>query len=461
MDTPSAAALPTDPTPAATFPRGFTGSDQPDPAILQRCIQCGLCLPHCPTYLETQRETSSPRGRIHLIRAVAEGHLDVADPTFAAQMYECLDCRACEAVCPSGVAYGQLVETARAQIERARPRPAWQRAGRALALGGLFGAPGRFRLGGAALRAYQRAGPRRLARATGALRRLGLAETEALLPDLPPAFIAARGQVYAPIGPTHRGRVALLAGCVMSTAFAATDRATIRVLTLNGYEVIIPGGQGCCGAITIHAGEPTRARILARRNIAAFESAGAEYVLANAAGCGATLKEYARLLADDPDWAERAAAFTARVRDASEPLADLLAAGDLNTAFTPLSLRVTYQEPCHLAHAQRISRQPRQLLGAIPGVEVVDMAEPTLCCGSAGVYNLTHPTMANRLGDRKARHIAAAGADVVVTANPGCHLQVRASLARAGTAIPVLQLMDFLDAAYRGVDPRGGPERAP
>jgi glycolate oxidase iron-sulfur subunit len=248
----------------------------------------------------------------------------------------------------------------------------------------------------------------------------------------------------------------------MSTAFAATDRATIRVLALNGYEVVVPAGQGCCGAITIHAGEPERARALARRNIAAFETSGADYVLANAAGCGATLKEYARLLTEDPDWSERAAAFTTRVRDVSEPLADLIAQGALNTDFTPLRLRVTYQEPCHLVHAQRISRQPRALLNVIPGVELVEMAEPTLCCGSAGIYNLTHPAMANRLGDRKARHIAATGASAVVTANPGCHLQLRASLARAGTAIPVLHLMDLLDTAYRGIDPPGGGrERAP
>ncbi|MGH2514218.1 MAG: (Fe-S)-binding protein, partial [Ktedonobacterales bacterium] len=251
-------------------------------------------------------------------------------------------------------------------------------------------------------------------------------------------------------GVPARGRVALFAGCVMSTVFAETDRATIRVLAANGYEVIVPEGQGCCGALAVHAGEMARARTVARQNIAAFEDGGAEYVIANAAGCGAELKEYGRLFADDAAWAARARAFAGRTRDITELLGALLARGELNTRFARLPLRVTYQEPCHLAHAQRISRQPRALLEAIPGVALVEMEEPALCCGSAGIYNITRPEMANRLGDRKARHVAASGAAAVVTANPGCALQLRAALGRAGARTRVYHIVDVLDAAYRG-----------
>ena len=432
--------------------KGFAGPDQPDDDILRRCVRCGLCLPHCPTFLETRRETSSPRGRIHLIQAVAGGQLDLTDPTFVDQMYECLDCRACEDVCPSGVAYGQLVETARTQIEHAGARPAWQRAARTVAFEGLFGDMRRFRMAGEALRLYQRAGMRTLARASGALRMLGLGEMEAMLPELSSSFVVPHGEVYPPAGAVRRERVALFAGCVMSTIFAETDRATVRVLAANGYEVVLPARQGCCAALNIHAGEMEQARALARRNIEAFASSEADYVVVNAAGCGSTLKEYGRLFEHDPAWRERARAFAERVRDVTELLGTLEAAGELNTAFEPLSLRVTYQEPCHLAHAQRITQQPRRLLQAIPELQVVEMEESKLCCGSAGVYNLTRPEMATRLGTRKVEHIFDTQADAVVTANPGCHLQLRAMLARAGSPIPVFHIVDVMDAAYRGIN---------
>jgi glycolate oxidase iron-sulfur subunit len=431
--------------------RGFGGPDQPRDDILQRCIRCGFCLPTCPTYVETMRESSSPRGRIHLIAQVAEGRLDLLDPGFVEQMYQCLDCRACEAVCPSGVEYGQLVETARTQVERAASRPLDQRILRVAAFDGLLADLERFRLASTLLRAYQRSGLRRLARQSGLLNLLRLRETEALLPDLPAAFVVPSGQVYPLMErASRRGRVALLAGCAMSTVFAPTDRATIRVLTRNGYEVVLSAGQQCCGALTVHSGEMDRARMLACRNILAFETSDAEYVVANAAGCGAALKEYGRIFADEPAWRERAAAFSARVRDVTELLGDLHAAGELDTAFLPLPLRVTYQEACHLAHAQRISRQPRELLRAIPHLELVEMEEPALCCGSAGVYNLTRPAMANRLGGRKVRHIAATRAQVVVTANPGCALHLRGQLRRASSPARVAHIVDVLDAAYRG-----------
>ncbi|MEO7001225.1 MAG: heterodisulfide reductase-related iron-sulfur binding cluster [Ktedonobacterales bacterium] len=439
-------------TPLESF--GFSGPDQPQDAIMQRCIRCGFCLPTCPTYVETFREASSPRGRIHLIQAVASGDLALTDPTFISQMYECLDCRACEAVCPSGVEYGQLVETARTQIERARPRPFWQFAARALIFDGLFADNRRFRQMGGLLRFYQRFGARWLARRSGALGLLGLRDLEALPPDLPDAFFTPDDRSYPPLaGVARRGRVALFAGCVMGTVFALTDRATIRVLNINGYEVVVPSGQQCCGAITTHSGEMERARALAMRNIQAFEQSGADYIVINAAGCGSALKEYGRLLGDDATWQPRAAAFAGRVRDVSELLGELLAQGELNTHFEPLPLRVTYQDACHLAHAQRISSQPRALLEAIPGLELVEMEESALCCGSAGVYNITRQQMAAQLGKRKVAHVLATQAQAVVTANPGCQLQMRALLRQAGAEMAVLHIVDVLDAAYRGRPP--------
>lgn len=440
-----------EPDDARKLLRGFTGPDQPRDDFAQRCIRCGFCLPTCPTYVETYREASSPRGRIHLIQAVASGQLDVADPTFVDQMYECLDCRACEAVCPSGVQYGQLVETARTQIERAQPGPRWRQALRAVIFDGLFADQRVFRGVGTLARAYQRSGARWLAQRTGALDWLRLRDQEALLPELPGSFVAPAGEVYAPLaGAPRRGRVALLTGCVMSVAFAETDRATIRVLNANGYEVVTPAGQQCCGALTIHAGEMDRARMLAAQNIMAFETADADYIISNAAGCGSALKDYAQLFADDLAWRDRAATFAGRVRDVTELLGGLLARGQLNTRFEPLPMRVTYQDACHLAHAQRINAQPRQLLQVIPGLELVEMEEPSLCCGSAGVYNLTRPRMASQLGARKAAHVMATGAEAVVTTNPGCWLQLRATLAQAESPMRVVHIVDLLDAAYRG-----------
>lgn len=433
---------------------GFSGPDQPSDDILKRCVRCGFCLPTCPTYVETYSEASSPRGRIRMIQAVADGQLSLTAPSFVEQMYQCLDCRACEAVCPSGVRYGQLVETARTQIERARPRPVGERALRTAVFDGLFADQRSFRLAGRALRLYQRSGMRRVVQASGALDALGLRDTEALMPEMPDHFTIPTGEIYiASAGVPRRGKVAFFAGCVMSTVFAETDRATIRVLNANGFDVVAAEGQQCCCALTIHAGEMDRARMLAARNILAFEASGSDLIVSNAAGCGSALKEYGELFAADPAWRERAHAFASRVRDITELLGEALTRGELNTRFEPLHLTVTYQEPCHLAHAQRITTQPRALLAAIPGLTLVEMAESSLCCGSAGVYNITHPQMAGALGARKARHALETQAQAVVTANPGCALQLRAELDRAGSRMPVIHIVDLLDAAYRGRSP--------
>jgi glycolate oxidase iron-sulfur subunit len=300
---------------------------------------------------------------------------------------------------------------------------------------------------------YQRSGLQWLAHKLGILRILRLYEMESLLPPLPAAFLVPSGQTYAAADTTRTSpgheetptRVALFAGCIMSTAFAETDRATMRVLMKAGCTVTVPAQQGCCGALTVHAGNMDEARVMAKRNIDAFENSGAEYIINNAAGCGAALKEYAHLLHNDPMYAERAARFTAQVRDISE----FLAQRSLPMPARPLNLKVTYQEPCHLVHAQRISSAPRALLHAIPGLELREMQEPDVCCGSAGIYNITQPEMSRRLQERKIQHILATQADVVVTANPGCFMQLASGLQRAGSDMRVMHIVDVLDHAYR------------
>jgi len=427
---------------ATVHPQGrtFAPPDVPPAAVLDNCVHCGLCLPNCPTYRELYREPSSPRGRIHLIRAVAEGRVTLDAPLFREQMYQCLDCRACEAVCPSGVQYGKLVEAARAQIERAVPRPLPQRLLRWAVFTGLFASPLRFRAVAHLLGLYQHLGLQQVVRRTGLLRRLGLAERERMLPPIARRFLIPRGQEWRPAG-AERGRVALFAGCVMSTAYADVDRATIRVLLANGYRVVLPAGQGCCGALHVHAGLLDAGRALMRRNVAAFAEQAVEAIIVNAAGCGAALKEYDYLLGP----AAQAHAVASRVRDITEFLVE--------RGWTPpagrLDLTVTYQEPCHLTHAQRVKTQPRALLRAIPGLRLVEMAEADLCCGSAGIYNLTHPELSGALRRRKIAHILATGADMVASANPGCMLQLQAGLAEAGRPLPVRHVVELLDAAYR------------
>jgi glycolate oxidase iron-sulfur subunit len=436
-------------------PLGFGGQDCPDPAIFSACVRCGLCLPHCPTYLETLRETSSPRGRIHLIQAVSEKRLALTSPGFVGQMYQCLDCRACEDVCPSGVQYGQLVEAARAQIERARPRPLPQRLLRQVVFGAVFADMRAFRMVNRLLWLYQRSGAQWLARWSGMLKLLRLHKAEALLPPLPRRFLTPRNQIVSPRwardGQSPK-QVALFTGCVMSTAFAETDRATTRVLAANGCEVHLPAGQGCCGALTIHAGELDRARAVARRTIAAFERLEAatplDAIIVNAAGCGATLKDYGHLLREDQEFAGRARAFSAKVKDIIEFLGDLEQRGEFNKRLHPLTLTITYQEACHLAHAQRITVQPRRLLRAIPGVQLVEMDESALCCGSAGIYNITQPEMSQRLLARKMRHALATEAEVIVSTNPGCILQLQVGIRAAGAQVRVAHLVDLLDEAY-------------
>jgi glycolate oxidase iron-sulfur subunit len=424
---------------------GFSGTDIPPDDVFNQCVRCGLCLPTCPTYVETLVETSSPRGRIALIRAVAEDRLDLTSPGFMHQMSECLDCRACEAVCPSGVRYGELLEPARTQIVRATAatRDLPSSFGRAFLIGTLFSQLWVMRLVAALVRFYQRSGLQSALRSSGLLRALGLADLEALAPAMSDHFFVARGQRFAATGP-RKATAFLHAGCVMHVAFADWNEASVRVLQRAGVEVIVPADQGCCGAITIHAGELDRGRALAQRNIAAFERSGADVYVINAAGCGSALKEYGQLFHDDPAWAGRAAAFSANVRDITEYLDHV----GLGAGLGAVPAIVTYQDPCHLAHAQRITAAPRNLLAQIPGLVVRDMAESSLCCGSAGIYNVTQPEMAGRLGRRKVEHVLEVQPQILATANPGCALQIANGLRAAGASIEVLHVVQLLDRSY-------------
>jgi glycolate dehydrogenase iron-sulfur subunit len=422
---------------------GFTPPDVPSEAIANTCIKCGLCLPTCPTYQLTLDERSSPRGRIFLIQSVLEGRLSADDPTFTAQMSECLGCRNCEPVCPSGVAFGSLLEDARAQIARRNafvPRSIAARLAYDFALGDVR----RLRAIAALISIAEASGVRALLRASGLLELLGLARLDALLQAPRGRPFVARGQSWPSGGDSPRGTAALFTGCIMSAMFGDVHRSTVHVLARSGWRVEAPAGQGCCGALHLHAGFKDAARDLARDTIEAFETCKAEKIAVNAAGCGAAMKEYGALLADDPLWAHRAARFSERVCDATE----LVDAVQLSRSrSSDESVRVTYQDACHLAHAQGVRSQPRSLIDAIPGVERVEMAQADRCCGSAGVYNVTHPEMADRLAEMKISAARDVAAQRIITANPGCQMQLTAASLRAGGP-PISHIMEFLDEPF-------------
>jgi glycolate oxidase iron-sulfur subunit len=389
----------------------------------------------------------SPRGRIFLIKSLAEGRIGLGDATVA-HLSLCLDCRACETVCPAGVPYGRLIEAAKAEIERRRPGGPARRAFRWLNFGLLLGHRRVLAAAAAFLRLYQASGLQALVRRSGLARRLPgtLPAWEALLPPMPAAAERAPLPPLTPAVGPRRARVALLTGCVQSVVFGAHNRATARVLARNGCDVLAPSGQGCCGALNAHGGDHARAVAMAKRTIETFEAAGADAVVVNTSGCGAHMKAYGALLAGEPAWAERAGRFARTVQD----LAEFLAREPLRGPLAPVRMTVTYHDPCHVVHGQKIRRQPRDLLAQIPGLRVVDLPESDWCCGSAGIYNLTQPEMADRLLRRKVRNVVATGAGAVVTANPGCILQIQAGLRAQGREVPVLHLVEILDMAQGG-----------
>jgi glycolate oxidase iron-sulfur subunit len=412
---------------------------------VNQCVHCGLCLAYCPTFSELGTEMDSPRGRIFMIKSLAEGRMTLSDPVVD-HLSLCLDCRACETVCPAGVPYGRLIEAAKAEIERARPGTAARRLFRWLNFGVLLERPALLRAAVAAMRVYQVSGLQRLARLSGLVRALPgtLPAWERLLPTIPagrerrplPPVTAAVGQ--------RRGRVAVLEGCIQSAVFGEHNRATARVLALNGWEVVAPHAAGCCGALNAHGGDHDRALELARRTIDAFAAERVDAVVVNTSGCGAHMKAFGTLLADDERYRERAERFARSVQDLSEFLAREPLRGPLHS----VPMTVAYHDPCHVVHGQKIRTQPRQLLAQIPGLTVVELTESDWCCGSAGIYNLTQPEMAGRLLDRKVRHIVETGAEAVVTANPGCILQIQQGLREHGRNVKVLHIVEILDQAY-------------
>lgn len=410
------------------------------------CVHCGLCLPACPTYSELGVEMDSPRGRIHLMRAYADGRIELTD-NFETHIDQCLDCRACETACPAGVHYGSLVEAARAEIVEKRPRSASSRALRWLVFEKLL--PSRFKLAAVFLpmRIYQLTGLQWLVRRLGLTKLLPsrLRDMESMMPSLPASSLKGQLKPFMPARGEAAYRVGMVTGCVMNEMFTHVNVATARVLNENGCDVVIPRQQTCCGALQVHSGERGTAQTLARKNIDTFEKAEVDAVIINAAGCGAQLKEYGDLLAGDPAYRDRALAFSNMVKDVHEFLAGIPVKTEMGT----VSARVAYHDACHLAHGQRVREQPRALLSRIPGLELVELEESDWCCGSAGVYNVTHPDMADRLLDRKMGHIRQAQPDVVATGNPGCILQIQHGIRRAGKEIEVLHPVELLDRAYR------------
>jgi glycolate oxidase iron-sulfur subunit len=427
-----------------------------------RCVHCGLCLNACPTYRLWNLEADSPRGRIRQMISVEQ--TAIAEPaqkalpitaSFVDHIDKCLDCRACETACPSGVQYGKLVEYARARIERDYQRPFFSRLQRNFVFRHLLPYPNRIAAAARALRIYQRSGLQSLARGTGALKLLGLAGREVLLPPIDSKFFFDQlGTTHPAVGP-RRARVAFFAGCVAQVTFTPLNEATIRVLTANGCDVVVPSEQRCCGALAAHAGARQAAREVARKNLLAFHLAEFDAIITNAAGCGSTLKEYHHLFShDDPEYAA-AEAFSNKVRDVTEFLATLGLSASLSPIASALpsataasrtrKTRVTYQDSCHLLHGQKVREAPRQLLRAIPNLEFVELPYSDICCGSAGSYNITQTKTSLDLLAGKMQHAKSTNAELIITANPGCLLQMRAGAALHHTNQQVLHVIELLD----------------
>ena len=447
----------------------FDGPDTPPSALIDTCVHCGFCLPTCPTYVLWGEEMDSPRGRVYLMKAGVDGRAGMTPP-FVQHFDRCLGCVACVTACPSGVQYGPLIEKTRAQIERRYDRTVPDRLFRS-ALMALVPYPQRMRVAllplvllGGVVRAIGRAllAPTKQQRAADTGRRpqppseatfiSRIAAALALSPPVSLLSMFRKIPEHTPAVGESRLKVAILTGCVQRLSFADVNRATVNVLAAEGCSVAAPETQGCCGALPLHAGAIDQARRLARHNIDVFERAGVDRVVVNAAGCGSAMKEYKDLLAADSEWAARAHAFSAKVRDVSELLVEL---GEPRAPRRPLNARVVYHDACHLAHGQGIRTQPRALLQAIPGVELLTPAESEICCGSAGIYNLVQPEPAAQLGARKAQHIAALSPDMIATANPGCTLQISAAARILGYKWPVFHPIQLLDASIRGTSLRG------
>ncbi len=427
--------------------KGFDGSHPPDPKLIDSCVHCGFCLSTCPSYRVLGKEMDSPRGRIYLMDAINEG--EIALNTATVEHFDsCLGCLACVSTCPSGVQYDKLISATRHQVERNYNRSLPDKLVRQLIFS-LFPNPDLLRILLFPLLVYQKLGISQVLQATGLIKAISprLAAMESILPEITlksfqdnlPDIIPAKGE--------KRYRVGVILGCVQRLFFSGVNEATVRVLTANGCEVVIPKSQGCCAALPEHQGQTEQAKVLARQMIDSFADTHVDFVIINAAGCGHTLKEYGHILADDPEYAEKAKIFAAKVKDSQEFLANVGLTAKLSP-LTEKNINLVYQDACHLLHGQKISVQPRQLLKQIPGVTLKEPIDAALCCGSAGVYNMLQPEVAEELGKQKAQNLLNTGADLIASPNPGCSLQISKYL--QGKTISVMHPMELLDYAIRG-----------
>jgi glycolate oxidase iron-sulfur subunit len=428
----------------------FDPTHPPDPKLIDACVHCGFCLSTCPSYRVIGKETDSPRGRIYLMDGVNEGEIPLS-PATVEHFDSCLGCLACVTTCPSGVQYDKLIEATRQQVERNHPRSLPDKLLRQLIFS-IFPYPNRMRQLLRPLGLYQKTGLQNLVRSLGFLDRLSpqLAAMESVLPPISPRAFQDTLPERVPAQGKTRYRVGLLLGCVQRLFNPDVNDATVRVLTANGCEVVIPKSQGCCGALTHHQGQQDQTEAIARQLIASFADTNVDYILVNASGCGHTLKEYGSILKDDSAYATSAQAFASKIRDVQEFLAEV----GLTAPLSPLQaepLKLVYQDACHMLHGQKISVQPRQLLRQIPGVHLREPVDAALCCGSAGVYNILQPEVAAELGEQKVQNLTNTGASVIASANIGCFVQISKHLELQGKSTPVLHPMQLLDYAIRGV----------
>lgn len=418
-------------------------ADRPTWELYSVCVHCGLCLNACPTYRVLGTEMDSPRGRIYQVLQVDAGRLPISD-SFVTHIDRCLDCRGCESACPSGVQYGRIVERARAMIQTSYKRGWFEDRVRDYFFSTVLPDFRKLARWARLVRFYQRSPIAKVLRVSGLLKLLGVEQLEALAPKIDDSFYFEKfGQVF-PAQAEQRGRVALLAGCISSVAFSELNAATVRVLQRNGVEVHVPASQGCCGALHAHAGFREQARELARNNIRVMLDARFDAIVTNAAGCGSTMKEYSDLLEHDPEFRERAQQFEKKVKDVTEYLSELGARAPARR----LAKRVTYQDPCHLAHGQRVRQAPRELLRAL-GAELAEMPHSDICCGSAGIYNVVQNELSMKILEQKMNDVAAVSPEVIATANVGCMLQLRAGVKQKGMNTEVKHVIELLDEAYR------------
>ena len=423
----------------------FSGPDAPDEADLYKCVHCGFCLQACPTYIETGLETESPRGRIALMKAVNEGRIGITD-TVIRHWDLCIQCRACEVACPSGVPYGNLIEATMAQVADRRKQGFLRKSAEDLSLKRIIPHQRRLQALMSLTKLYQKSGLSSLVRKSGALGAIApsMAALESSMPELSDAYFKAEGQTIPAVG-EKRARVAILSGCVMPLVNGPEMEAAVRVLARNGCEVVVPKGQACCGAINSHVGDLDTARDLARRNIDVFTDAGVEYVIIASAGCGSRMKEYDHLLREDRAYSDKAERFSATVKDINEFLVEL----PFDPPKAALDYRVTYQDSCHLGNAQRITDAPREILRSIPGVEFVELPNAGQCCGAGGTYTITERDFSLRVLNSKMDAFQTTDADVFATANPGCLMQLQYGVQDRNLSAQVKYVTDLLDEAYQ------------